>query len=340
MVARALHGIRLNVRNIDLAQQFYMSLGMVEDIGMRRAATTTGGHSVLGDADPGGSATMLSVSLRWPTDPYMHLNIVEYRADLPDSGWPKKANQLGSTVITLLVDDLDLEVQRLRGEGAAVHGDPVTTIRLLGPTRSAYTQDPDGNLLELLEAAPNPGWNHADCSVLGARRTFLHFQLNTYYLERVAAFYAGFGFAHNVLSDSRPNVDYRQLIDMSGPNPYLGAFGQALNNKVTNGIRFFRLPDDHSEMHLEIMGWVQGKLLIPGPRPTFHQHGVMRYCFKTREMKAALADLKRQGVQLYLENQLGAYMWGDSEWFFFSDPDGNVLCFEEWFPTGHWGERF
>jgi catechol 2,3-dioxygenase-like lactoylglutathione lyase family enzyme len=82
----------------------------------------------------------------------MHLNVVEHRHDLADSGWPKRAGQLGSTVITLLVDDLDFEIQRLRSEGAPLLGDPVTTVRLLGPTRSAYTQDPDGNLLELLEA--------------------------------------------------------------------------------------------------------------------------------------------------------------------------------------------
>ena len=340
MVARALHGIRLNVRNIGLAQQFYMSLGMVEDVGMRRAATAGEGYSVLGDADPVGSPTMPSVSLRWPNDPFMHLNVVEHRGDLADSGWPKQAGQLGSTVITLLVDDLDLEIQRLRSEGAPLHGDPVTTVRLLGPTRSAYTQDPDGNFLELLEAAPKPGWNHADCSVEGARRTFLHFQLNTYNLDIVFEFYSGFGFTHNMRSDPRPNVDYTQLIDMSGPNPYLQAFGQALSDKETNAIRFAQLQDDHSEMHLEIMGWVQDKLVVPGPIPTFHQHGVMRYCFRTRELKAALADLKRRGVHIYLENQLGAFVRGDSEWFYFGDPDGNVLCFLEWFPTGHWGERF
>jgi catechol 2,3-dioxygenase-like lactoylglutathione lyase family enzyme len=340
MVARALHGIRLNVRNVALAQQFYMSLGMVEDIGMRRVATTREGQSVLGDGDPAGISTMPSVSLRWPNDPYMHVNLVEHRHDSPDSGWPKAADQLGSTVITLLIDDLDLEIQRLHSEGAPLHGDPVATVRLLGRTRSAYTQDPDGNLIELLEATPEPGWNHANCSVVGAPRTFLHFQLNTYNIDLVSGFYAGFGFEHNVLSDPRPNADYRQVIDMSGPDPYLQAFGQPLSDKETNGLRFVRLPPDHSEMHLEIMGWVQDKLVIPGSSPTFHQRGVMRYCFKTRSLQEALADLKRRGVHIYQENQLGAFMWGDAEWFFFSDPDGNVVCFEELFPMGHWGEQF
>ena len=52
MTARALHGVRLNVANLDRAQQFYTALGMVEDIGMRRADRPDGGTSVLATNDP------------------------------------------------------------------------------------------------------------------------------------------------------------------------------------------------------------------------------------------------------------------------------------------------
>jgi catechol 2,3-dioxygenase-like lactoylglutathione lyase family enzyme len=38
LTATATHGVRLNVANLDRAQQFYTGLGMVEDIGTRRAA--------------------------------------------------------------------------------------------------------------------------------------------------------------------------------------------------------------------------------------------------------------------------------------------------------------
>jgi hypothetical protein len=79
--------------------------------------------------------------------------------------------------------------------------------------------------------------------------------------------------------------------------------------------------------------------VIPGPDPTFHQLGIVRYCFKTIGHLDLLAELKRQGVRVLVENQLGAYKWGDSEWFYFADPDGNILCFEEWFPAGRWGEK-
>ena len=339
MPARAIHGVRLNVINLERAAQFYGSLGMIEDIGMRRAEDDAAGSCVLPVNDPCGGDPQRSVSMRWPNDPFMHLTLVASRPESPDSGWPKAPDQRGSTVLTLLVDEVQPELERLSKEGATVRAEAAVTHRLSGPTLSAFVEDPDGNLVELFESAPAPGWDHSRCSVVGARTTFLHLQLNTYDFERLAAFYSGFGFAPDPLSEGRPGIDYRRLIDMTGPNPYIEAFGRPLNNKVTSGVKLFRLPDDHSQMHLEIMGWRPGNLDPPGPEPAFHQLGIMRYCFKTIDHLRALAELKRSGVQVHLENQRGAYGWGDSEWFYFGDPDGNILCFEEWFPAGHWGER-
>ncbi len=147
-------------------------------------------------------------------------------------------------------------------------------------------------------------------TVTGAQTTFLHVQLNTYDYEAMSRFYAGFGFVPDPLSEGRPNIDYRQLIDMSRPNPYVEAFGRPLNNKVTNGVSLLQLAGDHSEMHLEIMGWNDGNLLIPGPEPTFHQLGIMRYCFKTLGHLDVLAELKRRGVHILIENQLGCLQMG------------------------------
>lgn len=54
---------------------------------------------------------------------------------------------------------------------------------------------------------------------------------------------------------------------------------------------------------------------------------------------------------------LGALSWGDSQWFFFGDVDGNILTLygvqlvsnwplvlivvyrEQWYPQRYWGER-
>ena len=339
MTPTAMHGVRLNVANLDRSQQFYTGLGMVEDIGMRRDAQPSSPTSVLADNDPARNSHARSVALRWPSDPYMHVNLVTCDPSGPRQGWPKAVDQLGSTVLTLLVPDLDAELRRLIDDREMVCVDAATTARVSGPTRSAYVEDPDGNVVELLERSPGRGWDYSSCTVAGAQTTFLHLQLNTYNYGAMAQFYAGFGFVPDPLSEGRPNVDYRQLIDMTRPNPYVEIFGQPLNNKVTNSVSLFQLAADHSDMHLEIMGWNDGNLVAPGLDPTFHQLGIMRYCFKTVGHREVLAELRRRGVHVLIENQLGAYKWGDSEWFYFADPDGNILCFEEWFPAGHWGEK-
>ncbi|MER5936428.1 VOC family protein [Streptomyces sp. NPDC001928] len=55
----------------------------------------------------------------------------------------------GRNRIHLIVDDLDIEVDRLRGAGLAFHGDVVS-----GPGgRQILLADPAGNLIELFESA-------------------------------------------------------------------------------------------------------------------------------------------------------------------------------------------
>ena len=198
-------------------------------------------------------------------------------------------------MLTLQVADLDAEMRRLRDGQANIRVEAAATARLSGSTRSVYVEDPDGNVVELLEHSPERGWDYTACAVAGARATFLHLQLNTYDFEMMSRFYAGFGSAPDPLSEGRPNVDYRKLIDMSRSNPYVEAFGRPLNNKVTNGVALFQLPGDHSEMHLEIMGWNAENLVVPGSESTFHQLGIMRYCFKTVDHLERLAELKRRG---------------------------------------------
>ena len=333
MGARALHGIRLNVVNLDLARQFYISIGMVEDIGMRRWGAVAGG-SVLPDEDPSGNPDAPSVSLRWPADPFMHLNLVGRGPDAQLAGWPRKADQAGSTVLTLLVDDVAAEVERLHADGTEIVVKPTVTQRLQGPTCSAFVRDPDDNLLELIEAAPGAAWDNSRCSVFGADRTWLHVELNTAKYDELSEFYEGFGFAHNSLNDVRPGHQY----EAPEVDPFVTAWGQELMSHM-DGVQFYRLPDDPSEMHLEVMGWKSG-LADPTDTPVWQQRGVMRYCFKAKNIAHALEDMRRKGTKIFMEIEKAPIMWGDSEWFFFGDPEHNILTFEEWFPQGHWGERY
>jgi predicted enzyme related to lactoylglutathione lyase len=335
MAAIAIHGIRLNVANLDLSTQFFMSIGMVEDIGMRRADGVEPTGSVLPETDPTGG-TARSISLRWPCDPYMHLTVVEAGLEPVLTGWPKAAAQIGSTVMTLIVADVVAELDRVRAAGGMVVAEVKETVRLLGSTRSAFVEDPDRNLVELFEAHPGSAWDLTGCSVFGADRTFLHFELNTENLDAVSEFYAGFGFAHNSLNDVRPNATYDPP---SGEDPYITEWGTSLMDNMA-GVRFLRLPDDPSEMHLEVMGWKPGSLHDPSQNPIWAQRGVMRYCFKTGDLDGTLADMRRRGVRIFMADQKAGLAWGDSEWFYFGDPDRNIMTFEQWFPTGHWGERY
>jgi catechol 2,3-dioxygenase-like lactoylglutathione lyase family enzyme len=62
---------------------------------------------------------------------------------------PDDANSPGRNRIHLIVDDLDAEIDRLRGAGLSFHSEPVS-----GPGgRQILLADPAGNLIELFQPA-------------------------------------------------------------------------------------------------------------------------------------------------------------------------------------------
>lgn len=276
-----------------------------------------------------------SMALRWPYDPYMHLVL----AESPDSRgpvWPVDPDQTGPTTLTLLVSDLEGELAGVSARGGQVVRPPSEAQRLLGKSRSALVTDPDGNPVELISVEPEPGWDNSGCRIAPSDRTFLHFELNTSNFRSVSDFYAGFGFEHNRLNNVRKG--WTGDPDAEPVDPFVKAFGRTMQGHWED-LSFFRLPSDHSQMHLEIMGWRPGSLVDPVRPQTYHQHGIMRMCFKTTDVEGALDDIRRRGLPVLQERQRCAIAWGDSEWLFFHDPDGNIATFEEWFPAGQWGER-
>ncbi len=69
---------------------------------------------------------------------------------------PRPMNQLGLTHLSLRVDDLEATVASLRARGARVLDD--TRIELpKSKTRAIFVTDPDGTLIELVEAPRDPG---------------------------------------------------------------------------------------------------------------------------------------------------------------------------------------
>ena len=124
LTATAIHGVRLNVANLDRAQQFYA--GTRHGRRHRHApgrpprwvANCSGGQrprpeSRAPDLSPCAGPTIPTCICVWshPTR----------RA--AQRGWPKSVDQLGSTVLTLLVADLDAEMRRLVDDGASIRAD-------------------------------------------------------------------------------------------------------------------------------------------------------------------------------------------------------------------------
>lgn len=332
MAATAIFALRVNVRNLDRAEQFYHSQGMIEDIGMRLVVDPGRPHTVIAGTE---GRALRSVALRWPYDPYMHLVLAE-SPDSPGPVSPVDPEQTGPTTFTLLVSDLDGELAGVSARGGRVVRPPAETQRLLGKSRAALVTDPDGNPVELISLEHEPGWDNSGCRVAPSDRTFLHVELNTENFREVSAFYGGFGFEHNPLNNLREG--WARLPDDDPEDPYVKAFGRSIVGHLA-GLNFARLPTDHSQMHLEIMGWKPGNLIDPVRPQTFHQRGIMRMCFKTTDVDGALDDIRRRGLPVLQERQRCGLGWGDTEWLFFHDPDGNIATFEEWFPAGHWGER-
>ena len=130
-----------------------------------------------------------------------------------------------------------------------------------------------------------------------------------------------------------PNTDYDkafQAMDMPGKFSELVTFAG-----------LWRLPNDVG-MHLELMGWKPGALSDPNAAndPCYTQRGMVRLCLLINNFDSALADLKKREVPVLIDEVQMYLRWGDTKWTFFTDPDHNFLCFESWYPTRYWGERF
>ena len=79
------------------------------------------------------------------------LEVIHYESPRGDASESAPINTVGSMHVCLAVEDLDAVCQRLRSAGVDFHTDPVT---ILGrpEIRLVYFRDPDGMLLELVQA--------------------------------------------------------------------------------------------------------------------------------------------------------------------------------------------
>lgn len=94
-----------------------------------------------------------------------YLELFQFEAPEAANGGPLRACDRGLTHVAFDVADIDGEMARLRTLGMIfLVEEPV----MLGPLRAIYGQDPDGNLVELIEA---PSDHPYSLSQLGSRET-------------------------------------------------------------------------------------------------------------------------------------------------------------------------
>lgn len=214
-----------------------------------------------------------SVALRLPHDPYMHLILFQWKNLKTTPGWPAPFNQVGSRGLSLLVSDLDSELQRIRQEfpQLKVLHEPVTVRRKWGRTTSVLLVDPAGVFCDLIEIEKDSPYDpsRAKAPPQGAR-TWLHFMLNTeneHYPE-LSKFYRSFGTEHDNGVDFRPNVGFHPF----GPQHFIKQMEDAFEYDLSKGIEgvnvgFLRKVSDPSSMHIELMGYPFGKCVFGHGQP-------------------------------------------------------------------------
>lgn len=133
-------------------------------------------------------------ALKLPADPYMHIYLYSWSNLVTEDRWPQRFNQIGSRGITLLFDDVQMELDRILKEfpETRVLHQPINIQRKWGITTTALVHDPEGTFVELVSIANNPLITSArpipptECSVL-------HFMLNCVNFEQTTAWYQAFG---------------------------------------------------------------------------------------------------------------------------------------------------
>ncbi|RTE72421.1 hypothetical protein BHE90_013155, partial [Fusarium euwallaceae] len=274
-----------------------------------------------------------TVALRLPHDPYMHLILHQWSNLNETEGWPAPFNQVGSRGCSLLVRDVRSEMNRIRREfpKLAILQEPLTIRRKWGKTTSVLLKDPEDLWVELVEVERGSVYDSANVKPPPPNaRTWLHFMHMCANFKETSKFYGSFGNSHDHGVDFRPETGFHPWGFEYFAKQQKEAFGVTMGAKDAYDISFYRAETDCSQMHIELLQL--SDLKNPGPIPTWSQRGISRYCIKTKDYAGALKKAKADGHKIYVEDQRGCLNWGDSQWFFFADTDGNIVTLEEWFP--------
>lgn len=324
--------------DVDAQVAFYKTIGWEVDHGWEPLEEIP--ETYFSNRGVSKNSLVKSVALKLPADTFFHLILTSWTDLKRTQGWPAPYNQIGSRGHAFLVESVEKELARVEKEfpELKVLERSMAVSRRWGMTTTALIVDPEDVFFELIEIGPPYGSKHLERDVpTYTDRSFLHFMLNCSNFKQTSKFYRSFGYTHDHGVDFRPDVGFHPHSYDYFTEQMKNGVGLDMNKSVD--VDFLWNERDPSHAHVELCDYQKGYLKDPGPVPTWPQKGIARYCIKTPGVSDALEKAKKDGHRIYIDDQRGCLNWGDSQWFYFADVDGNIVTLEEWFPHRAWGEK-
>jgi glyoxylase I family protein len=148
MVAKALDHIAITVSDTDRSLRFYcgaLGLEQVEQHQLEGAKIET----ALGVVGADAQSTRLAVK----GTPGILIDLMEFRTPVKEPAIAA-TGAVGSTHFALAVENLSSVYERLRESGVEFVSEPVNFELTEGSVTVVFTRDPDGNVVELVDAQP------------------------------------------------------------------------------------------------------------------------------------------------------------------------------------------
>ncbi|KAJ5638392.1 hypothetical protein N7490_008271 [Penicillium lividum] len=273
-------------------------------------------------------------ALKLPADPYMRLVLNQFKSPKTGPKWPATYDQLGSRAHAFLVESVGTELERIKKDIPKIkilHG-PLSVERGWGKTTSALMVDPQGVFFEIVEIDKS-----GEQSPPPDEKAWLHFMLNSYDAEEERKFYQSFGLFHDNRVDFRDGIGFHPFDLEKFSKEHKDAMSMTMRDSVN--CDFLWNGKDSSTMHLELIEYKPGTLKDPDDHPIWPQRGISRFCFRTSTKKEDLERSRRCGHKILIPDNYICVGWGDSEYYYFGDTDGNILTSEQWHHWGYFGAK-
>ncbi|KAH7371322.1 hypothetical protein BKA64DRAFT_649659 [Cadophora sp. MPI-SDFR-AT-0126] len=330
--------VYMTCRDIDAQVKLYTEYGFVVDESFDATGSIPNEYHEARGVSP--SDLVDTKAMKLPADPYMRLVLNQFKSPKTGLKWLATYDQLGSRAHAFLVESVDTELERIKKEFPKtniLHG-PLAIERGWGKTTSALMVDPEGVFFEIVEIDKSGFfYSKGNKAPPPTEKAWLHFMLNSDNVEEQWPFYQNFDLFHDNRVDFREGIGFHPRTVEEFTKEHENAMGMKMADSIQcyflwNGI-------DSSTMHLELLEYKPGTLKDPDDHPNWPQKGISRFCFRTPTKEEDLERSRRCGHKILIPNNYICVGWGDSEYYYFSDTDGNLLTSEQWHHWGYFGAK-